>query len=127
MRLLLLFLLIPFTVHAGTLEEINSFRIKSKLAPIVHSQEVCKFTKIRINDIPKEWSHRLFFKRSKINGDWTENLGKDFNTDKEVVHAWMKSKTHRSVILDKKTTNGCVAKVKKGNVIYWVFNGWNKN
>lgn len=86
------------------IDEINTFRVVNHLPVVTVKKEACEFAKIRAKEANTTFSHAAFFKRKKqldkTGYYWYENLAQNYKTNKEVIEAWKKSKTHRKILLD---------------------------
>lgn len=90
----------------------NEKRVEFKLKPLKYNIKLEKSATIKACDILNRnyWSHKdpdgkyswyLFRKVGYKYSKAGENLAKDFKTDEEIIEAFMKSKTHKEVLLNK--------------------------
>ena len=84
---------------------INAERIKAGVGNLIIRQDILDASNTRAKESADLWSHTrpdgspYYTANNEIYG---ENLSKNWRSPKEIVDAWMRSDTHRAVMLDKR-------------------------
>ena len=136
-KFLFVLLFIPLQVFAsqqGIIKLTNAERVKNHMPVLKENKELNKAAMLKAKDMIKNnyWSHTspkgvtpwYWFDKAGYDYKYAgENLAKNFSCDKDVIKAWMKSRGHKSNILDKDFKEIGVAEVKwkKGLLIVQVF------
>ena len=120
-KLILLILIIPTHIFAlsvpmisfSILQDMNIYRAKYNLAPLIQKDELCALAKTRAVQIKSDWSHTQFQpeidKIKNMNGKFYENLARTFESE-DVVWGWsMSQKGHREAMLIPEMKYGCVS------------------
>lgn len=90
---------------------INEYRMSRWRKPLEQNIDLCAFAEKRASEVVGDWSHNGFDNYDnqsyKMRG---ENLAKCFETDAEVLTAWIESTTHKHV-LEGNFSSMCIARV----------------
>ena len=112
----------------SVMKAINKERKKKRLKKLKWDKKLYKGTKKRAKEITKKFSHRRpkggsgakfllkYVKKGRSSG---ECLGKGFDDPNQLVKAFMKSPSHRRIIMMKKARTCAVSSRVKGGTTYW--------
>ncbi len=97
----------------GVLDAVNAEREEAGLVPLTWNEKMVSGTSVRAMEASTLWSHT----RPDGTEYWTadeanifgENLAMGFDSNVEVISAWMNSKSHKANCLDSEFTSACVA------------------
>lgn len=93
------------TIQAQILSLINAERQKVGACALSARDDIAQASDLRAMEASVFWSHtrpngeQYFTVNNSIYG---ENLSRGYRTASEIVRAWMRSDTHRAVMLDKR-------------------------
>ncbi len=101
------------------LEDVNNFRLKNDLNSLVKNENLCNVAKVRLKEIPFNWSHNGFSaaRFCAVNCMMGENLAKNYKTEQSIIDAWENSPEHKAVMINKDLKYGCVASDGKYTVL----------
>lgn len=77
--------------------EVNKQRVNKGLNPLVENSYVCRFAQRRAFESVSDWSHDGFL-TTAIPG-LGENLSREYDTEGDVIGAWLNSPTHKENLL----------------------------
>lgn len=107
---------------------INNYRKKSRLVRFTWDKKLYRATKVRAVEITKKFSHtrpnrtsgaRYLLRYVKKGRSAGECLGKGFDEPSKLAAAFMKSPSHKRILMMKKGRTCAVSCRAKGNVMYW--------
>lgn len=86
------------TINSSILSSrVNSWRTEKGLNHLPEEESLCQYAEKRTIDIQTEWNHDIFKKDSCLNTNYVfcgENLAKGYQTEEQVLQAWIASPTH---------------------------------
>lgn len=105
------------TLQAQILSLINAERQKVGACALSARDDIAQASELRAKEASVLWSHmrpngtQYFTVNNAIYG---ENLSRGYKTASEIVRAWMRSDTHRAVMLDKRHKGASVGVYSHG-------------
>ena len=105
------------TIQAQILSLINAERQKVGACALSARDDIAQASALRAKEASVLWSHtrpngtQYFTANDSIYG---ENLSRGYKTASEIVRAWMRSDTHREVMLDKRYKGASVGVYSHG-------------
>lgn len=113
-----------YDLSGEVLENVNKYREKQHLAPLVQNPLICDLAISRSVEISTDYSHDQFLSRFSTpgyigyitNARFSENISKNILTGEAVVNAWINSPTHKE-LLDSEFEYGCISCYQYGCVL----------
>ena len=105
------------TIQAQILSLINAERQKVGACALSPRDDIAQASELRAREASVFWSHtrpngaQYYTANDSIYG---ENLSRGYKTASEIVRAWMRSDTHRAVMLDKRYKGASVGVYSHG-------------
>lgn len=105
------------TIQAQILSLINAERQKVGACALSARDDIAQASELRAREASVFWSHtrpngeQYFTVHNSIYG---ENISRGYRTASEIVRAWMRSDTHRAVMLDKRYKGASVGVYSHG-------------